>query len=334
MARKKTSPVEGLFEIAVLLPWWAGVGLALVAYFVCHSFATAEIAVGTKPGELGHAIGQTIVKTIASVAQYVLPMILLAGAAASAIAKAKYKTRFPRQVRSQAANGPRPNGPRPSGPPGPKSVEPWSDQHGADIYPIGNSASAEVAKSEEVDATRWSAELLAALEWKRFEEVCAGLFERLGFSTKLATCGADGGIDIHLYRPPTEQPVAIVQCKAWTKQVGVKVIRELRGVMTSERVAKGIFVTTSTYSDDAIAFAQANQIHLMDGDEVLKTILKGTEEQRARLLQLATAGDYTTPTCASCGVKMIARRRKLGGKSFWGCVNYPKCKMIINMAGV
>ena len=184
-----------------------------------------------------------------------------------------------------------------------------------------------------IDATRWSAELLAILEWKRFEEVCAGLFERLGFATKSNTCGADGGIDIHLHRPPSDKPVAIVQCKAWSKKVGVNVIRELRGVMTSEGVAEGIFVTTSTYSDDAIAFGKANQIDLMDRDAVLKAILKLTEDQQAGLLRLATAGDYTTPTCASCGVKMVARKPKLGGKPFWGCVNYPKCKMKLYVAG-
>jgi restriction system protein len=328
MSRKKTSPVEDLFEIAALLPWWAGVGIAVLAYFVCHSFATAEIAVSMKPGEIGHTIGQTIVKAIASVAQYVLPIIFLAGAAASAIAKAKVRTRFPGQGGSQPTNGPRPNEPS-----GPKRGDPSPDQHGADIYPTWKSASAEIAQTEEVDATRWSAALLGVLEWKRFEEVCAGLFERLGFATKSAICGADGGIDIHLYRPPSDQPVNIVQCKAWTKKVGVNVIRELRGVMTSEHVAKGIFVTTSTFSDDAIAFAKANQIYLMNGDAVLKAILKLPEEQQASLLQLATAGDYTTPTCASCGVKMITRTPKLGGKPFWGCANYPKCKMKLYVAG-
>ena len=346
MARKKTSPVEELFEVASLLPWWAGVGIAVVAYFLLHSFATAEIAVATKPGEFGHSIGQAIVKTIASLAQFILPIILLAGAAASAIAKAKDKATFPRGAGTQSVNGPRPTEPA-----GPKRVDAWPDQHGADIYPTWKSASADVAQTKKVDATlqrnnnggdkgaiaeprpdkpedriyrewksasfdakppakvdaaRWSAKLLGALEWKRFEDVCAGLFERLGFATKSAACGADGGIDIHLYWPPSDQPVAIVQCKAWTKKVGVKVIRELRGVMTSERAAKGIFVTTSTYSDDAIAFAKANKIVLMDGGEVLKSILKLPAEKQTSLLQLATAGDYTTPTCASCGIKLVA----------------------------
>ena len=131
MSRQKSLPLEDLFEIAALLPWWARMGIAVVAYFVCHSFATAEIAVATKLGEFGQSIGQAIVKMIASIAQYVLLIILLAAAAASAFAKAKYRNRFPLHVGKQFANGPRPNGA-----PAPKSMDAWPDQHGPDNYPI------------------------------------------------------------------------------------------------------------------------------------------------------------------------------------------------------
>ena len=65
---------------------------------------------------------------------------------------------------------------------------------------------------------------------------------------------------------------------------------------------------------------------------VLASILTLTDEQQAGLLRLATAGDYTTPTCPSCAVKMTKREPKAGGKTFWGCVNFPRCRSIINMA--
>ena len=70
----------------------------------------------------------------------------------------------------------------------------------------------------------------------------------------------------------------------------------------------------------------------MDEKAVLGAIRKLPQEQQASLLRLATAGDYTTPTCASCGVKLVLRKPKSGGKPFWGCVNYPRCKMTINIA--
>lgn len=32
--RKKTSPAEDLMDLVAMLPWWAGVGLALVSYLL------------------------------------------------------------------------------------------------------------------------------------------------------------------------------------------------------------------------------------------------------------------------------------------------------------
>ena len=92
------------------------------------------------------------------------------------------------------------------------------------------------------------------------------------------------------------------------------------------------FATTTTFSDEAKNYAKANGIDLMDGAAVLASILTLTDEQQAGLLQLATAGDYTTPTCPSCAVKMTKREPNAGGQTFWGCVNFPRCRSIINMA--
>lgn len=297
--RKKANPLGDLFSVATMLPWWISLILAIVAYFVLHAFATADVAVAKNINEVGNSIVQSMLKGFAYFGQFVLPIIFLAGAAASAFAQAK---------RRRAAPGKE--------------------------EPIEHTYQGENVPSIWVNTSRWNAELLSSLEWKRFEMVCAGLFERLGFVTKTTIMGADGGVDIHLYRPPAEQPVAIVQCKAWTgnSKVGVRFIRELHGVMASMKVAEGIFATTTTFSEEAKNYAKANGIDLMDGAAVLASILTLTDEQQAGLLRLATAGDYTTPTCPSCAVKMTKREPKAGGKTFWGCVNFPRCRSIINMA--
>ena len=53
MARKKEqSAFEGLIDIAAMLPWWVGVLLALIAYFVLHHYATAEVAQPTSVAQL------------------------------------------------------------------------------------------------------------------------------------------------------------------------------------------------------------------------------------------------------------------------------------------
>ncbi|HEX5767920.1 MAG TPA: topoisomerase DNA-binding C4 zinc finger domain-containing protein [Burkholderiales bacterium] len=43
-------------------------------------------------------------------------------------------------------------------------------------------------------------------------------------------------------------------------------------------------------------------------------------------MKLATQGDFLTPTCPSCGIKMIPRKSTAHGRTYWGCRNYPGCK--------
>jgi restriction system protein len=170
--------------------------------------------------------------------------------------------------------------------------------------------------------TEWSLEVLRSIEWKRFEELCAALFREQGSRAETQVCGPDGGIDIHVYGSDPVSPLTIVQCKAWNnQQIGVNLIRELLGVMTHTKVGHGMFMTTSTFSEDAVAFAQANNIALLSGQAVLKEIVELPADAQARLLSVATEGDYMTPTCASCGIKMVWRDKG----QFWGCVNYPRC---------
>lgn len=172
---------------------------------------------------------------------------------------------------------------------------------------------------------RWSLEPLRALEWKRFELLCARYYQAVGFRTEPLDAGPDGGIDVKLFKIDQSTPLAIVQCKAWnTNQVGVKEIRELLGVMAHTKVTRGIFVTTGTFTKDALAFGAANPIQLLDGAAFEKKIRELPSEKQDALLTFAFEGDYRTPTCASCGVKLVAREGKRG--PFWGCRHYPRCK--------
>jgi len=108
--------------------------------------------------------------------------------------------------------------------------------------------------------------------------------------------------------------------------VGVKEVRELLGVMTAARVSEGIFVTTSRYTTEALQFAKGNDLHLIDGEDLLKKIAAASPEAKANLLQLATAGHFTTPTCPSCGIKMVERVAQKTGDAFWGCLGFPRCR--------
>jgi len=101
------------------------------------------------------------------------------------------------------------------------------------------------------------------------------------------------------------------------------VIREFLGVLTHEKVPKGFFMTSGDFTDEAKKVAKANKINLINGEMFLSMIQRLPEASQQKLLALAIAGDYRTPTCSQCGIKMVRRESKRG--PFWGCSNYPKC---------
>ena len=178
--------------------------------------------------------------------------------------------------------------------------------------------------------TELTLELLHEIEWKRFEELCAAYFSSAGFDSQTQSHGADGGIDIRLYgKGKPDQVMNIVQCKAWAKPVGIKPMRELLGVIVASKAPRGTFVSLSGFHPDAEAFARTNRIFPMDGNALLEGMLKRPAQEQLHLLNVATEGEYMTPTCASCGVKMVQRKRKADQSAFWGCVNYPRCKTVL-----
>jgi restriction system protein len=85
MARRgKTSPAEDIMDLVAMLPWWVGVMLALVSYLVLHSVASKHVVATAQPGQVGAMVTQSLWKTLASVGQYILPILCLAGAGMSA----------------------------------------------------------------------------------------------------------------------------------------------------------------------------------------------------------------------------------------------------------
>lgn len=179
----------------------------------------------------------------------------------------------------------------------------------------------------------WGTAVFDVIEWRRFEALVEALFAQAGFETKSQSHGADDGIDIWLYsRSNPGSPVSVVQCKHWQgKRVGVDKVRELRGVMAAKNISRGQFATTSTFTDDAIAFAKENGINLLDVKALLALIAKRTDEQKQALLAIALEGDYWRPAYVNCGIKMVERNPRKGGAAFWGCEGYPRCKTTMPM---
>ncbi|MBC7698535.1 MAG: restriction endonuclease [Bacteroidia bacterium] len=177
----------------------------------------------------------------------------------------------------------------------------------------------------------WSLSLLKEIEWKRFEMLCAEYFRCLGKRVETINNGADGGIDARIFSDKTDLLEYAIQCKSWSNLVSIKPLRELYGVMSHEAAAKGIFMTTSDFTNEAKQFAadHNNKLFLINGEKFVSMILKLPKLTQKKLLAYATEGDYKTPSCPSCGIKLLRRASK--DRSFWGCSNFPKCRTTMHI---
>lgn len=97
--RKKTSLAQDLMDLVALLPWWAGIGLAIASYLLMGALAARPIG-GAGPGNLVGAV----VNGLATAGQVVLPILGLAGAAVSAYRRHQRQTLLADAAQAPAAN--------------------------------------------------------------------------------------------------------------------------------------------------------------------------------------------------------------------------------------
>lgn len=301
MARRRKQ--ESLFAILMESSWWVSAALAVGGYMAMRWVIPALLPPHLKP--IGGAL--------AAVAW--MPAALFGIVAVIALSRSAMQSLDARQLQWPASPKGRPTAPRQ---PTPSIQNPGQEWGSSAVSPASPTAAPRPFQE-------WTLEALRAIEWKRFELLCGKYYEAAGFTIKTIPFGPDGGIDIKLFHAESGGPVALVQCKAWNSgQVGVATVRELLGVMTAEKVNRGILVTTSVFGNDAIAFANANRIQLLNGREVVERIRALPSAVQVGLLDFAFEGDYSTPSCPSCGSKLIMKTGKAG--AFLGCGNFPRCR--------
>jgi restriction system protein len=114
-------------------------------------------------------------------------------------------------------------------------------------------------------------EVLAAVSPSFFETIVLDLLHRMGYGAKrsdLQKVGGtgDGGIDgiISLDRLGLEK--VYVQAKRWQENIGRPQLQAFYGALAGQKAKKGVFITTSGYTQQAVDFARSVEgIVLIDG---------------------------------------------------------------------
>ena len=168
-----------------------------------------------------------------------------------------------------------------------------------------------------------SLESLRNTTWKDFEYLVAEAFRRQGYQVEFSLGrGADGGVDLTLRK---DGRISLVQCKQWKVfSVGAPVIREMFGLLTSERADEAIIVTSGNFTHEAQSFAEGKPIRLLDGPQLLALVQSIQTRPTGTVPEPAEV-----PACPECGKPMVLRTARHGantGSQFWGCSAYPACK--------
>lgn len=109
---------------------------------------------------------------------------------------------------------------------------------------------------------------------RQLELLVAELYGKMGYSVTVTKKTRDGGRDVIAERRETGKlEKLLIEVKHHINPIGVSKLRELLGVVSSEKVNKGVLITTSRFSKDALRFAESNpRIEIIENSQLVKIL--------------------------------------------------------------
>jgi len=113
--------------------------------------------------------------------------------------------------------------------------------------------------------------LIASLSPYQFEDLVTWLFRKIGYKAHKTRASNDGGKDIII---SDGSGSVYVECKQFKRglKVGRPHVQKLAGAIAAAGAVKGIFVTTSSFNENAIECARACNIELIDGEQLVRLL--------------------------------------------------------------
>jgi restriction system protein len=115
-----------------------------------------------------------------------------------------------------------------------------------------------------------------------FEQLVVDLLLALGYGGSRADAGrtvgksGDGGIDGIINEDRLGLDVIYIQAKRWEGVVGRPEIQKFAGALQGQRARKGIFITTSEFTREALDYVRAidSKIVLLDGKQLARLMIQ------------------------------------------------------------
>jgi restriction system protein len=114
-----------------------------------------------------------------------------------------------------------------------------------------------------------------------FERLVVELLVRMGYGGSIRDAGqaigrtGDEGIDGIIKEDKLGLDIIYIQAKRWDRTVGRPEIQQFAGALAGQRARKGVFITTSSFSNDAKSYVAGidSKIVLIDGEQLAQLMI-------------------------------------------------------------
>ncbi len=290
--RKKTSPLEDILDLLSLLPWWVCLVLAAVSYIVLSNLAV-PIKPSDIPGQGGAMVGammqKAIIHGLATIGQYLVPLMCLIAAAISAWRRKQRRELIAGVSEAESADA--------------LDGISWrefeilvGESYRQQGYQVAELGGAGPDGGVDLVLTKGNEKFFAQCkQWKAYKVGVTTVRELYGV---MAAKGATGGFVVTSGRFTTDA-VEFAQGR------NIELVDGPRLFAMIQRARRSGASLSPSIAADSLAHVQQ------------------PEASVAATVQIAS------PECPRCGASMQLRTARQGanaGSNFWGCTTYPKCR--------
>lgn len=182
----------------------------------------------------------------------------------------------------------------------------------------------------------WSIDLIKALDWKVFDNLCIAYWKANGFSVVDRSRGSVHGT--HFLLSTLKQKsikVGIVESRsAKSEPVVVAELEKLVKYRRDNDIPLCVLMCAGKVSNIVVSYCASNNIRLINATNLYQGLVALPHTQRNHLMRKLIRPDYMIPTCPNCKVKMVKRLHRESQRLYWGCISYPDCNFNMEYVAV